>query len=240
MRDPTCCGYFEQAIEHIAVGKGPIDDETDNVTKALQKAASDCFAADRAAPRKDWIRYDTWESVQHIAPVRRQLHANWVETTRYTKVLLFGMWRSTLTRHLCWSVHGCTQVWRAEFHASCHRQLFNLALREALLYGCLSRLQFQSKKLLKRDRKDFQQGLVDDAQKAAEHDDTRQVYKIVKQLAGVRPRPLESVKLKDGQIAYGEDAIQARLGGALCRPPESRHVRKHRGPAKAHGEPYRR
>ena len=160
-----------------------IESDLKLLVSSIRRAADDCFDAQATAPHKPWLTQRTWEVVS-FANQMRTMRRRMLRSQRIHLLgLAFRLWLSALTvfngsRHivLCGTVSSCNL-----YDAICTKSDWKIALLERNLWiACRLRAQYVA-----QDKVASIENAANDAQSAADANDSKKLFSIVRRLAGV-------------------------------------------------------
>ena len=174
---------------------GDVDSHLDHLLEHIKAAARSAFGPPPKIPRQPWVSARTWSVLRCAAPLRRSMHR--LRTLRSQALLhmAFLALRPAARPH---DGYGPRQA-RATMAAT--RRL------EAATHRSLALIHVAVKRFVAEDKRSFLGDMALRAACAAERNDSRTAFKIIRLLGGFQPRRLKSVRLKDGTLA--KDAAQA-------------------------------
>ena len=176
-------------------------------SSALRKATA-VFGTPGDCPRQPWVSATTWSLLRLTPPLRRTASRFDQIRRRQHLYLVFYQWASVLTSSFP-AVVGINKGWSARALADGYRQTSSrlLTLSHAL-YKYANKISLWMRPMLWRDRAVFIENKAFEAQRAADANDTRSLYGIVRQLGG--------------QASSKEEAIIRRADGSLPISAEER------------------
>ena len=168
------------------------------LVSAIRGAADDCFDAQVAAQHKPWLTQRTWEVVSFANQMRSMRRRMLRSQRTHLLGLAFRLWLSALTvfnesRHiiLCGTVSVCNL-----YNAICTKSDLRIAMLERNLWiACRLRAQYVA-----LDKVASIENAAIDAQNAANANDSKKLFTIVRRLAGVPARALTTLKDAAGNI----------------------------------------
>jgi hypothetical protein len=214
-----------------------VDKHLEDFLQHVRSAAQFAFGRKRKCARQPWISHRTWGLLQYVAPLRRGLHTLREKSGSAILKYSFVVWASCTTLDFVpgadvfqTSREQCGRGWIA-LTAIPHVRWW-LAATRRLLAGALHTLgliHVAMKHFIWDDKADFLWRMASRAATAAEYQDSRAAYKIVRLLSGFQPRRFKTVRMRDGTISSSasqyaerwEDHFTELLQGAILNNPTS-------------------
>jgi hypothetical protein len=168
---------------------GDVDSHLDLLLVHIKTAAKAAFGPPPRIPRQPWVSARTWSVLCCAAPLRRSMHRLRVLHSQAMLRMVFLAMRP-----------------RRERDAEARATMMAMRRLEAAVYRALALIHFAVKRLVADDKRIFLDDMAMRAASAAERNDSKTAFKIIRLLGGFQPRRLKSVRLKDGTLAT--DATQ--------------------------------
>ena len=232
LADPARISYFERLISQFQPtlpcrsgrldARSAIDDSVSKFNDHVRWAASQCFVAKSSPPRKCWISESTWSVIRSGIDCRNSLRSL----------------RNQHDRVVCsWALH----LWRIRMLASVSNQYSDvpsplslakhvnvitdwmlkwshyLNVQAALTYRALDKFTKIRRPLLKWDRMQSICNIVGDAQDAADRNDGKKLYSLVKGLAGKEASPLRGIRDENGVMITDSSETLQRWRRHFCQ-----------------------
>ena len=181
-----------------------IDERTEAWTSMVQQAANAAFRSQQMRlPNKRWLTDRSWKIIRHIAPLRRQFVRTHALQHRFMMRCIWGAWLRLAA--------GCPPIEGEEKWATaCDAVASRFNFQRSSLYIQLYCLRSASRAVVREDKRMHLQQVAAEAQEAANRGDASGIYKQVRLLKGVPPRPLDVVKLKSGETVTDPEAVANR------------------------------
>ena len=203
-----------------------IDDHLEALNEHTREAALRIFGSHKDTPRKPWISSVTWQIVKGITPMRRTVHFirkryYWWRASMCFRAWMFTRCDGSLVR---WTEYG-SALDAANQSAWC-------AKHEAAAYASIFRLQKEAQPSLEADRRAYLDSLAMRAERAAELNNTRVAYAVVKSLSAASIQYNPMIKKLDGTLTECPDEADERwqehyakvFGGEVVTAPSLRQV----------------
>jgi hypothetical protein len=214
LRDPARVCYFQRLLSQfvpqfsdhalVAGTRAQLDATAAGFVDHVKWAARQSFVLVADAPRRPWISTRTWEVIQMGSKCRGILRR----------------WKKTAGACLCSLVLRCWHAVRTSlppaddtilcavtWYCGLERNTSSMIAQTLHSLGKLVRLR---RPLLLYDRQVSLLTAADAAQKAADNNETRKLYSIVKGLAGKEAAPLSGIKHEDGSTIIDSSETTAR------------------------------
>ena len=210
---PECVAVFKDHVSNF-VSPGvcsSVDEHLHGLVDAVKDAAELAFGRDASErrPRKSWISDSTWENVVQLHDVKRYDRAA-QQSVRFSLLLVaLHAWRTVSCSE---SRQADGHAWRVFAHVPGYLFLVlrPVQVAAALARRTLAHCQSYVRNLLKVDRDKQWQEIVMQAARAAENNDMRSLYQMVRRLSIYRPRAIPAIRRKDGTLADSPEASDGR------------------------------
>ena len=178
--------------------RGEVEDDLKRLTFSIRAAADECFDAQTTAPHKPWLTQRTWEIVSFANQMRSMRRRMLSSQRTHLLGLTLRLWLSALagfsgSNHivLCGALSSCNL-----YDAICAKTDWKIAILERnLKIACRLRSHYVA-----QDKVASIEGAAADAQSAADANDSKKLFSIVRRLAGVPSRALNTLKDASGKI----------------------------------------
>jgi hypothetical protein len=220
---PWRCRQFEDAMWAFPKDDKAfecIDGHLDFLLDYIKSAAKSAFGPPLKVPRQPWVTPSTWALLSRAAPLRRSMHfvRSLLRTSCLRVFLLAWKWttqnanlqapyRETFTAATMDATASARTRDGVRALEAARQEGAQLRRVEAAAHRTLALLHHTVKRLVAADKRAFLDDMALRAASAAEHNDSKTAFKIIRLLGGFQPRRLKSVRLKDGSLAH--DAAQA-------------------------------
>ena len=185
-----------------AAGDVPVQLEIESdltlLVSALRGAADDCFDAQPPAQHKPWLSQQTWEIVSFANQLRTLRRRMLCSQRTHLIGLVFRLWLAALTMFndschivLCGPVTACNL-----YNTICTKSDLRIAMLDRNLWACC-RLRSQ---YIAQDKVASIENAANEAQQAADANDSKKLFTIVRRLAGVPARALNTLKDASGKV----------------------------------------
>ena len=222
LQDPTKVQEFRQLLSKARF------EQTDDVNEMLEKriqafriAALSVFGKPADQPRKTWISANTWSLLRLAAPFRRAVHKLSPDSSGYWVSKAWLAWRSLLHSSFMPDEVPCGDAsqsgwvhykgWKALAEITgLRRRYFISSLVSVCAFRCLQKLKWATNGMVGEDRSKHLVTLAVQANGAMLSNDTATGFRVARQLAGAKPKPLPCVKLANGDISSSETQRKER------------------------------
>ena len=201
--------------------RGPTPSDVDSdvalLTQALRDAADASFDTPRNEPRKPWISARTFELIS-MTNQMRSLRRNSLQSQR-THVLGLGfrLWLAVLPQT---ATIGVSHIVICSTHAACclyERTCRRSDRRIAMLEYNLKMACKVKAKYVALDKVASIEAAADEAQMAANANDSKMLFSIVRRLSGTPARALSTLKDESGNVISSNDELVARWRSHFCK-----------------------
>jgi hypothetical protein len=190
-------------LQHPVFARAQLDLTVVGFADHAKWAASESFVLVNDVPRKPWISQRTW-GVIRMGSQCRNLLRNWKMTAaKALYACILRCWHGVCKHAVNGNTSACAAAW---YHV--HAQRASMAIAQTM--HSLDKLVRIRRPLLLFDRRAALLVAADAAQRAAENNDSRKLYSIVKSLAGRETAPLRGIKHEDGSMINDAAETTAR------------------------------
>ena len=202
LEDPARICYFQRLISEFEVQPlltqsrsaacNHLDNNAKNISGYIHLAAKQAFIPERAAPKKTWLSSRTWELVQSCNGMRSALR-RWSKSWRqHVLTLAFSCWVAVSER-VQFTFARADTAWN--FYAG---RIAYLDRNVAIVQSRLQRMCRLRRPSILFDKEVSLKQAAQDAQHASATNNTKEVYAIVRRLAGTSLKPLHGIKDENG------------------------------------------
>jgi len=193
-----------------------VDHMLHNACSHIRTAARKTFGSAKNTPRKPWISQDTWQMLQHVAPMRRKLAKVKASLSRAVLGNAFYKWMLLITQPFHPGQIARLGWGAAEKAASATKCMYDIYHNIAILHKGISHLHWFVKHSVDIDRSAFLHKQAWKAQCAAVSGNIKASFRIAKSLGSFKPRAMQSVKKLDGTTANNAEEASARWQEHFC------------------------
>ena len=186
--------------ESIVPSAYTVEADVKLLADTVRDAAGKCFDAQSSAPRKPWLSHRTWEIVSFANSMRTMRRRMLCSQRTHLLGLGFRLWLGSLTENvnsrtsyvvICRVVSTCNL-----YDSICAKTDWRIALLERnIRLACKIRAQY-----VVCDKVASIENAADEAQAAADANDSKKLFTIVRRLAGVPMKALNTLKDAGGNI----------------------------------------
>ena len=192
---------FREQLEYITLRDdldvGPL---CTAFTSDVADAARTCFMKGKHVPQKDWISSDSWQLIKWAQMLKTDLRIARGHISGVRTAVAFNVWK--------WTVAG--DDFAGERVGAVRVSWSTVCTQAALAQRQLEVIQARKRCSLKVDRRRQWESIACDAQRAADHGDMRELYRLARWLGAFKPTPVPGVKRKDGTPTTDDDEGLAR------------------------------
>ena len=214
MHVPWRCRLFEDAMWAFSPNPGDLEDvdaHLDHLLAHIKAAAKSAFGPPQKVPRQPWVSARTWSVLRCAAPLRRGMHRLRALRSQALLRMAFLAMRSIARPaepdEPNRSAGSVGERPRPATPRQARATMTAIRRLEAATHRSLALIHFAVKRFVAEDKRAFLGDLALRAACAAERNDSKEAFKIIRLLRGFQPRRLKSVRLKDGTLT--KDAAQA-------------------------------
>jgi exonuclease III len=201
------CNAEGDRIAVLKPSANDVDSDVKLLVGAMREAADSCFDAQSTAPHKQWLSQRTWEVVSFANSMRTMRRRMLCSQRTHLLGLTFRLWLSVLSAFngashvvLCGVMSSCSL-----YDSVCAKTDWKIALLERnIRTACRLRAQY-----VVCDKVASIENAADDAQSAANANDSKKLFSIVRRLAGVPQRALNTLKDAAGKVVSSSSDLAA-------------------------------